>query len=185
MWVEKKYGYNKKSKLQLLITMRGLGNKEDGSQGKNWILNAFMTLSGWIFQTAEVFPWYPSSLQHRSTLFSSVLRIVFGARICITQSYRLKVPDREPRSCLDWLIVSNNVPQFGSVLLAGSCCQIRLATGAQSVTYKPRICIVLGNPPCFCYVSMGPSAKPLPCLTEFDMWGWRFVIGARVSVLVG
>lgn len=58
---------------------------------------------------------------------------VFDARICITQSYRLKVPDGEPRSCLDWLFASNNVPRFGSVLLDGSRCEIRLATGVHSL----------------------------------------------------
>lgn len=59
---------------------------------------------------------------------------VFGARTQIAQSYSLKVPDGEPRSCLDWLIASNNDRRFGSVLLAGSRCQIRLATGAHNVT---------------------------------------------------
>lgn len=48
-------------------------------------------------------PLLPAMLEHQYFQFH-FKAVVFGARIHIAQSYRLKVPDGEPRICLDWLI---------------------------------------------------------------------------------
>lgn len=108
-------------------------------------LNAFPTLSVCICHTVRLQKWLafprnpqlPAALEHSDILYMYIhfKAFFYGAKIRIAQSYRLKVPDGEPRICLDWLIVCNNVPQFRSVLLAGSGCQTLLAAGIQSLIH--------------------------------------------------
>lgn len=71
--------------------------------------------------------------------------VVFGARIRVAQSCRLKVPDGEPRICLDWLI---------SLSLELSCwlgLTVRLVWLLEYKvlsTYEPGLCRIRQSP-CF------------------------------------
>lgn len=181
-----------KSQLQQLITKRGRGNKDDWSPGLN--SECFNdTVGGDLSHTLRTqkwlaFPWNPNSLQRwRLRYFSSISKLLF------------LVPGFALHNLTDWKYLTENqeavlIGWLWAIMFLGlevSCwpgLPVRsvLPLGYTELeTYKPRLSIVLNNPMFSVTSPRGPSAKPLPCLTEFDLQGWRFVIGARDSVLVG
>lgn len=137
-------------------------------------LYAFPTLSVCICHIVRIQKWLafprnpqlPAALEHSDILYICIhfKAFVYGAKICIAQSYRLKVPDGEPRICLDWLIICKMFFSLEVSCWSGLAVRLVWPLGYKILyTYEPRLSVELGNPHVFCYISIGPSAKPLPC----------------------
>lgn len=158
--------------LQELRLKRGWGTKADGISNffHDTVGVNLSDRSGWLSHETSTFCTNGSFWYFKFHFKASV----FGARIHITLSWHSLWKYQEVVLTGWWWAVMF----LRLVLMAGSQYWIHLATGV-------RLSTAWGNPRVLCYVSMGPSTKSLPCLTECDFQGWRFVMRARDSVLVG
>lgn len=165
----------------------------------NWLMNALTKLSMWICDTSWiqkllVFPWNPNTLQHCSTIFfsfSSIWKLLFevpGFALQNLTDWKYLTKDQEA-VLIGWLWAVMFLSLKVSCWLSHTDGSL-WPQGKSVINVWTETLHSIRQSLCFLFFFFffglhGPICEALPCLTKFDLWDWRFVAGARDSVLVG